>query len=237
MILTCDTILCMLNEKELTVEKINKNIDGHINDISKEFKDGFEFLKKYPKSVTFFGSSRLTPASSHYNDAKRLAGKIVNELKYTIITGGGPGIMEAANFGANEAGGESIGLNIVIPSEQHTNQYTNGGIKFDYFFTRKTMLNFAAEAYIVFPGGFGTFDELFGILTLIQTKKIPSVPIILFGKDFWNPLKDFLIKTMIEQHHTIDEKDLNLFVITDSVETAVKIIREAPVSTWWKIID
>ena len=99
------------------------------------------------------------------------------------------------------------------------------------------MLNFAAEAYIVFPGGFGTFDELFGILTLIQTKKIPSVPIILFGKDFWNPLKDFLIKTMIEQHHTIDEKDLNLFVITDSVETAVKIIREAPVSTWWKIID
>lgn len=227
----------MLNEKELTIEKINSNIDGHITDITKEFRNGFEFLKKFPKSVTFFGSARLTQASSHYDDARRLASKIVTELGYSVITGGGPGIMEAANLGAKEANGNSIGLNIVIPHEQHTNPHTNNNITFDYFFTRKTMLNFAAEAYVFFPGGCGTFDELFGVLTLIQTKKIPAVPIVLFGKDFWNPLKDFLQKNMVDQHHTIDSDDLNLFTITDSVDTSIKIIKGAPVSTWWKIID
>ncbi len=129
----------MLNEKELTVEKINSNIDEHITDITKEFRNGFEFLKKFPKSVTFFGSARLTQASSHYDDAKRLASKIVSELDYSVITGGGPGIMEAANLGAKEANGNSVGLNIVIPHEQHTNPHTNDNITFDYFFTRKTM--------------------------------------------------------------------------------------------------
>lgn len=227
----------MLNENELTIEKINENIDTHITDITKEFKAGFEFIKKYPKSVTIFGSARLTDASSHYKDAKRLAERIVTDLGYTVITGGGPGIMEAANSGAKEAGGKSVGLNIVIPHEQHTNPYTNDNITFEYFFTRKTMLNFAAEAYIFFPGGFGTFDELFGILTLVQTRKIPSVPIILFGKDFWNPLKEFITKSMLEQHHVISEDNMNLFVITDSVDNAVRIIKEAPVSAWWKMID
>jgi len=227
----------MLNEKELTVEKINENIDLHINDISKEFRDGFEFIKKYPKSVTIFGSARLTDASSHFKDAQRLAERIVTDLNYTVITGGGPGIMEAANMGAKEAGGQSVGLNIVIPHEQHTNPYTNDNITFDYFFTRKTMLNFAAEAYVFFPGGFGTFDELFGILTLVQTRKIPSVPIVLFGKDFWAPLSEFIKKSMLEQHHVIDEECLKLFVITNSVDNAIKIINDAPVSAWWKMID
>lgn len=227
----------MLNEKELTVEKINQNIDGHIADISKEFRKGFEFIEKYPKSVTIFGSARLTQSSSHYNDAKRLASKIVHEMGYAVITGGGPGIMEAANWGANEVGGKSIGLNIMIPHEQHTNPYTNDGMTFDYFFARKTMLNFAAEAYVFFPGGFGTMDELFGVLTLIQTKKIPSVPIILFGKDFWNPFNEFIKGVMVDQHHTIDPEDLELFVITDSVDNALRIIKEAPVSQWWKFVD
>jgi uncharacterized protein (TIGR00730 family) len=227
----------MLNEKELTVENINAHIDAHIRDISNEFRGGFEFIKKYPKSVTIFGSARLTSASSHYKDADRLAERIVTDLNYTVITGGGPGIMEAANKGATEAGGKSVGLNIVIPHEQHTNPYTNDGITFDYFFTRKTMLNFAAEAYVFFPGGFGTFDELFGILTLVQTKKIPSVPIVLFGKDFWVPFSEFLKKSMLQQHHVIDEECLNLFVITDSVDNTIKIIKEAPVSAWWKMVD
>ena len=227
----------MLNEKELTVEKINENIDGHIADITKEFRNGFTFLEKYPKSVTFFGSSRLTHQSSHYNDAKRLAEKIVHDTDYAIITGGGPGIMEAANWGAIEAGGKSVGLNINIKSEQHTNKYANDSMLFDYFFARKTMLNFAAEAYVFFPGGFGTLDELFGVLTLIQTKKIPSVPIVLFGKDFWNPLKKFLEETVMNQHHTIDENCMKLFVITDSVDTVIKIIKQAPVSEWWKMVD
>jgi uncharacterized protein (TIGR00730 family) len=235
--ITYDTIFSMLNEKELTVEKINENIDGHIADITKEFRSGFEFIEKYPKSVTFFGSSRLTETSSHYSDAKRLAHKIVTETGYAIITGGGPGIMEAANWGATEANGKSVGLNINIPSEQHTNKYTNDSMLFDYFFARKTMLNFAAEAYIFFPGGFGTLDELFGVLTLIQTKKIPSVPVILFGRDFWNPLKEFLEHTLLKQHHTIDDNCMNLFVITNSTETTIKIIKEAPVSQWWKFVD
>lgn len=227
----------MLNEKELTVEKINENIDKHIVDITKEFRDGFAFIEKYPKSITFFGSSRLTESSSHYNDAKRLAHKIVTDTGYAIITGGGPGIMEAANSGAIDAHGKSIGLNINIQSEQHTNKYANDSILFDYFFVRKTMLNFAAEAYIFFPGGFGTLDELFGVLTLIQTKKIPSVPVILFGKDFWNPLKNFLEETVLNQHHTIDTRCMELFVITDSTDNVLKIIKEAPVSQWWKFVD
>jgi len=226
----------MLNEKELTVAKINENIDIHVKDISKEFRDGFEFIKKYPKSVTIFGSARLTIASSHYKDAEKLAGRIVTDLGYTVITGGGPGIMEAANKGAQEAGGESVGINIVIPHEQHTNPFTTSNITFEYFFSRKTILNFSAEAYVFFPGGFGTLDELFGILTLVHTKKIPSVPIVLFGKDFWSPLRDFIKTTVLEQHHTIDESCLDLFVITDSIDNTIRIIHDAPLSKWWKMI-
>ncbi|MDO8430533.1 MAG: TIGR00730 family Rossman fold protein [Candidatus Taylorbacteria bacterium] len=237
MIITYATILHMLNEKELTVEKINVDIDKHIDDICKEFRDGFKFIEKYPKSVTIFGSSRLTDASSHYGDAKRLAERIVKDLDYTVITGGGPGIMAAANLGARDVGGRSIGLNINIPNEQHRNPYITESITFDYFFTRKTILNFAAEAYVFFPGGFGTLDELFGILTLIQTKKIPAVPIILFGKDFWNPFKDFLTETVLHQHHTIEDKDLDLFVITNSIDSVLKIVKGAPVSEWWKMMD
>lgn len=228
----------MFNEKDLTTGKVDKNIDQHIKDIAEEFKNGFEFIKKYPKSVTIFGSSRLTEASSHYHEARRLAERIVTEIGYTIITGGGPGIMEAANRGAKEAGGKSVGLNITIPHEQHTNGYTEDNIEFNYFFSRKTMLNFAAEAYIFFPGGYGTFDELFGLLTLIQTKKVPQVPIILFGKDFWGPIVEELFKKqMLNMHHTIEDSDMELFVITNSTDNVIKVIKEAPVSAWWKMVD
>lgn len=227
----------MNNEQKLTIEEINKNIDDHINQISKEFKRGFEFLKKYPKSVTFFGSSHLTKASSHYDDARKLAGKIVEETGYTIITGGGPGIMEAVNQGAKEANGNSLGLGIRLPQRQHSNSFTTSSVEFDYFFTRKAMLAFAAEVFVFFPGGFGTFDELFSILTLIQTKKIPQVPLILFGKDFWIAFKDFIEKNMLNKHHTIDATDINLFVITESIDTVLKIIKEAKVSEWWKNMD
>ncbi len=223
--------------EQITIEKINENIDQHINDIANEFCNGFEILKKYPKSVTFFGSSRLTEASSHYTDAQVLAKKIVERLGYAVITGGGPGIMEAANKGAFEAKGHSVGLNIKLPMEQHINPHTTDSLQFDYFFVRKAMLAFSSEAYIFFPGGFGTFDELFGILTLLQTKKIPSVPVILIGKDFWNPLREFILKTMLTVHHAIEPKDMNLFVITDSLDTAVDMIEKAPVSNWWEMMD
>ena len=218
-------------------KEIKDNIEQHIAEITSEFKNGFELIKKYPKSVTIFGSARLTSASSHYNDVKKLAEKIVKETGYAVITGGGPGIMEAANMGAKDAGGESVGLNIKLPKEQHINPHATESMAFQYFFSRKAMLAFSAEAYVFFPGGFGTFDELFGILTLLQTKKIPPVPIILFGKDFWNPVRDFIQANMLDLHHTIEADDMKLFVITDSIDQTIKAIKGAPVSEWWNFFD
>src|SRR5574343_122467 len=227
----------MINENELTIEKIQENIDQHIKDISNEFRAGFDFIKQYQKSVTIFGSSRLTPVSAHYAEASQLAARISKEVGYAVITGGGPGIMEASNKGVIEANGVSVGLNINIPHEQSINPYTNSRMKFDYFFSRKAMLTFSAEAFVFFPGGYGTFDELFGILTLVQTKKIPSVPIVLFGKDFWLPLFDFIKSNMLDKHHAIDPEDLKLFTITDSQDEVIEIIKKAPVSTWWSKMD
>ncbi len=223
-----------MKELPLTPEAIEKNIAEYIVTITKEFQDGFNFIKKYPKTVSVFGSARLTPASSHYHDARKLAHRIVKELGYSIITGGGPGIMEATNQGAKEAGGESIGIEINLPHEQHKNPYVMNSAHFNYFFTRKTMLTFAAEAFVFFPGGFGTLDELFSILTLVQTQKIPPVPIILFGKDFWQPLIDCMEATLLKKHHAISEEDFNLFTITDSMDVTLNIIKEASVREWWK---
>lgn len=227
----------MYNENELNKDVIDKNIECHINEIKNEFKNGFEFIKKYPKTVTFFGSSRLTPDSSYYHEAYKLSKAITEQLGYGIITGGGPGIMEAANKGAFDAMGKSIGLNINIRTEQHTNDYTRDSIEFNYFFVRKAILNFAAEAYVFFPGGYGTFDELFGVLTLIQTNKIPKIPVILFGNEFWNPLVDVFKDSLLNKHHTIKEEDLDLFIVTNSIDTVIEKIKGAPVSTWWKMID
>jgi uncharacterized protein (TIGR00730 family) len=220
--------------KKLNKHQINRNIHDHMNEISKEFRTGFETLKKYPKSVSIFGSSRSTPASPHYKQAQELANRIVKELNYSVITGGGPGIMAAANLGAKEADGNSIGFNIDLPYEQHTNPYTTSSIHFKYFFARKTILSFAAEAYVFFPGGYGTFDEFFNIITLIQTQKIPRVPIILIGKDFWTFLKDFMVDNMFNRHHTINSEDLELFTITDNLDKAIEIIKNTPVSRWWE---
>lgn len=221
----------------ITPEEINKNIDGHVAEISREFKQGFEFLKKYPKSVTIFGSARLSPESSHYTQAYNVAKKIVEETGFTVLTGGGGGVMEAANKGAFEAKGNSIGLNIILPHEQKLNPNITDSIHFNYFFARKALMTFSSECYMFFPGGFGTFDELFGILTLMQTGKIPRVPIILFGKDFWTPLREFVLANMLNCHHTINKEDMNLFVITDSPDHVIKIIKHAKVSEWWTIMD
>ncbi|MCX6715447.1 MAG: TIGR00730 family Rossman fold protein [Candidatus Taylorbacteria bacterium] len=213
------------------------SIEVHLDHIQQEFRRGFEFLEKYPRSVTVFGSSMALPTSEHYKNAYELAKKIVTDTKYTIVSGGGPGIMEASSKGATEAGGLSIGLRINLLRKRNPNIYTSDNINFTYFFARKTMLTFAAEAYVFFPGGFGTFDELFSILTLIQTNRIPRVPIILFGSSFWNPLKDFMEKQMLGEKKTINYDDLNLFEITDSYDRAVEIIKKAPTSEWWKNIN
>src|SRR3989344_3404169 len=220
--------------KKLSRHEINKNIHGHVNEISREFKAGFEELKKYPKSVTIFGSSHSNHANPHYREAQELAYKIVKELGYSVITGGGPGIMAGANLGAQEAGGDSVGFNIDLPNQQHTNPYTTSRIHFNYFFIRKTMLTFAAEAYVFFPGGYGTFDEFFSIITLIQTHKIPRIPLILVGKDFWNAFKNFMIANMLEKHHSINHEDLELFTITDDMNKVIEMIKSAPVLKWWK---
>ncbi|MBU6426915.1 TIGR00730 family Rossman fold protein [Patescibacteria group bacterium] len=230
----------MQNDKKysLTGHDIRDNgIQAHLERILQEFSDGFEFLKKYPKSVSIFGSSEAMPEMEHYKMAQELGGRIVRELKYAVITGGGPGIMEAANKGAYDAGGPSLGLNISLPHEWTTNAYCTHAIKFSYFFARKTMLTFAAETFVFFPGGFGTMDELFSILTLIQTEKIPRVPIILFDSKYWNDFKAFLSGDLLRKFGTIDPGDLHLFEITDSLDRAMEIIKKAPLSEWWRNIN
>jgi uncharacterized protein (TIGR00730 family) len=159
-----------LNIEPITVKEIEDEIEKRISLIDQEFNRGFDFIKDQPKTVTFFGSSRFKEDNEHYQKARQLAAKL-SQLGYSIVTGGGPGIMEGANRGAFEAQGRSLGLTIKLPTEQVRNPYLTDTLDFYYFFTRKVMLAFSAEAYLFFPGGFGTFDELFEILTLVQTKK------------------------------------------------------------------
>ncbi len=226
------------NQQPLVKSDIHEGaINGHIELISKEFRQGFDFVKKYPKSVSIFGSSTLKPGSVYYKDAENIANKIVRELGYAIVTGGGPGIMEAANKGAMSAGGASLGLRISIPNEHFHSEFLTDSMKFAYFFSRKAMLMFAAEAYVFMPGGFGTMDELFEVLTLIQTGKIPKVPVILFGDGYWKDLIQFMKDNMIDKNQTIDIKDLDIFEVTDSADRVIDIIRTAPVSEWWRNIN
>ncbi len=215
----------------------DKDIASHLERIHHEFEDGFHFLQKYPRSVTIFGSSMLSEDSKPYQMAVELSASIARDLKYAVVTGGGPGIMEACSKGAKDAGGQSVGLNISLPHEHGANPYTTDHMKFAYFFSRKTMLTFAAEAYVFFPGGFGTFDELFSILTLIQTGKIPHVPVILFDSDFWTPIIKNLNAMMLDKYQTIDPGDFDICRITDSVEETIRIISDAPVSEWWRVIN
>ncbi len=198
--------------------------------IQKEFSEGFTFLKKYPKSVTFFGGTRIADTSPEYKAAYSLAHRIAKELGYAIFTGGGPGIMEAANRGAFEAGGASVGLTIQLPNAQVQNPFLTENIDFYYFFSRKVCLSFSAEAYIFFPGGFGTLDEFFEIITLVQTGKIERVPIILYGSAYWQDLMDTIGREMLERT-VIDAQDLNLYTITDDEQQVIDIIRQTPIKS------
>lgn len=191
--------------------------------IMSEFVQGFELLRNYGLSATFWGSARLAPNDPYYKAAEELAAKLAKK-GFAIISGGGPGIMEASNVGAFKVGGKSIGLNIELPFEQKLNPYTTDTLSFKYFFSRKVMLTFASEVYVYFPGGFGTLDEFFEIITLIQTKKIERIPVVLYGSDFWNPLLKWFEKDLLKQFKTISKEDLDLFVVVDSVEDAMKYI-------------
>lgn len=216
-------------------ERVESGLRRHPHEVSPwrifkimaEFVMGFEFLKKYEHlpSVTFFGSARCDLDDSIYQEATKLA-KLLAQAGFTVITGGGPGIMEAANRGATEAGGNSLGLNIKLPAEQTTNQYVKDGETFHYFFTRKVMLSFAAELYIFFPGGFGTLDELTEIVTLVQTKKIRPVPVILVGRDFWQPFLDWIETKLIATYHTIDEQDKSIYHLVDSADEALTLAQQ-----------
>lgn len=211
-----------------TKKEMRDNARDRVNLISKEFIDGFNFLENYPKSVTFFGGTHFKETSKYYAKARSLASHIVSKLHYSVLTGGGPGVMEAANRGAFEAGGESIGLTIELPYHQIQNPFLTKNLDFYYFFSRKVCLSFSAEAYLFFPGGYGTLDEFFEIITLVQTGKIEKIPMILVGSDFWNPV-DKLIRNELLPRGTIDENDLNLYVITDDEDQIIEIIRNAPV--------
>lgn len=191
--------------------------------IMSEFVQGFEVLRAHDLAVTVFGSARTEPTHPDYKAAEELCARLAKE-KFSIITGGGPGIMEAANVGAFKAGGHSIGFNIDLPFEQKLNPYITESLDFDYFFSRKVMLAFAAEAYVYFPGGFGTLDELSELMTLIQTKKIKRIPIVLYDSEYWNPLLEWFESTLLEKYHTISEEDLNLFHVVDTVDDAFDYI-------------
>jgi len=209
--------------------EMQDEITKRVSKIEKEFQEAFEFIKNYPRSVTFFGSARLRDPHPLYQQARKLAGRIAKELQYTVLTGGGGGIMEAGNRGAFEAEGESVGLNIKLPSEQQENGFTTDSLELYYFFTRKVALSFAAEAYVFFPGGFGTLDEFFEILTLVQTRKVPTVPIILYGKEYWKDLESFISQNMYKELGAISEEDMSLFTITEDQDKIIKIIKESPI--------
>ena len=212
----------------MTLAEVHEASDSRIDKISNEFSKGFEFIEGHPLSVTFFGSARLPEDNKYYIKARNLAGRIVNELNYSVLSGGGPGIMEASNRGASENNGASLGLSIELPHEQKTNPYVTEEMQFHYFFSRKVCLSFAAEAYVFFPGGYGTMDEFFEIITLVQTKKIEKVPIFLVGKDFWGPMHDFIINNLIK-HQVISPEDIDLYRLTDDEDEIIEKIKTAPV--------
>lgn len=195
-----------------------------LGNLEDEVQAGYNIIRRYHKTVTIFGSARAKEDDGYYKKARELAGKLAKE-GYAIITGGGHGIMGAANQGAKEAGGDSIGFNIALPHEQTLNEYTTESYAFSHFAPRKIVMTLYADAYIYFPGGFGTMDELTEILTLIQTGKTNKAPIILVGSEFWEPLNVFVKSYMLEKNHTIAADDATLYTITDDIDEAVRIVK------------
>ncbi|HMO37884.1 MAG TPA: TIGR00730 family Rossman fold protein [Saprospiraceae bacterium] len=207
----------------------SRNIEGENSwtmfKVLSEFVEGFETLNQIGPCVSVFGSARTPPSHPYYQLAVEVARQLT-EAGYGVITGGGPGIMEAGNKGAALAGGKSVGLNINLPFEQNNNQFidTDKNLNFRYFFVRKVMFVKYAQAFVALPGGFGTMDELFEVLTLIQTGKISKVPVILVGSEYWQGLRDWLQNTMLEKERNINPPDLELMPIVDTPEAVVQLI-------------
>jgi len=210
--------------REHKIEDLERSEPWRVFRILSEIIDGIETLNSLGPALSIFGSSRLGPGDLYYEQAVDLARRL-SDVGCSVITGGGPGIMEGANRGAKEGKSKSVGLNIQIPSEQKSNKYQDISLSFRYFFARKLMFVKYAMGFVIFPGGFGTMDELFEAMTLVQTKKIEPFPVILFGSDYWKGLLDWMKNTLLA-HGTISPEDLALFSIVDSPEEVILLIKE-----------
>jgi uncharacterized protein (TIGR00730 family) len=199
--------------------------------IMAEFVEGFEVMAPITRGVTIFGSARTPESDPMYRQCRRVAELLVRD-GFSVITGGGPGIMEAGNRGAFDAGGTSVGLNIVLPHEQQPNPYQTISVDFRYFYARKVMLVKYANAFVAFPGGFGTMDELCELLTLVQTEKVTPIPVVLYGSHFWAGLLDWMRVHM--KGSFISEEDLDIMRVVDSVEECVEAVKEGVAQPWWR---
>ena len=213
-----------MDEKQYVIDALSVKESWRVFRIMAEFVEGIETLSSVENAVTIFGSARAKPDDIDYRKAEKLAKLLVQE-KFNVITGGGPGIMEAANKGAAQAGGKSVGLNIKLPFEQKPNPYANVHLDYKYFFVRKVMFVKYAVAYVIMPGGFGTMDELFEALTLIQTKKIKAFPLILMGSEYWKGLLDWLKERMLAEEKILPV-DMELIQVVDEPEDVVKLIKK-----------
>jgi len=213
-----------ISERQYIVDDISRQDTWRIFRVLAEFVEGFDTLNNLPPCITIFGSARTQPDEPMYQRADELAGKLV-ERGYAVMTGGGPGIMEAGNKGAFEADGLSIGLNIDLPMEQKPNPYINRAVDFRYFFVRKVMLLKYSQAFIIFPGGFGTMDEFFESVTLIQTHKMKAFPVILFDSGYWSGLIDW-IRAQILARGLIGEEDLSIFTCVDDIDEVWPILEQ-----------
>jgi uncharacterized protein (TIGR00730 family) len=202
--------------------------------IMSEFVEGFEEMSTVGPAVSIFGSARTKPSDKYYKAAD-LTSRLLAKEGFAIITGGGPGIMEAGNKGAFELGKKSIGLNITLPQEQEGNRYQTLSLDFHYFYARKVMFVKYASAFVCFPGGYGTLDEFFETMTLIQTLKVEAFPIILFGSEFWSGLESWLRKTLIPNF--IDPEDIDIFRIVDDPREVVRLVKQGVKHHWWRPLD
>src|SRR3954453_19382399 len=216
----------LLNSRTPTVDRVRDV--WRVLRIQSEFVEGFGLLAELPRAVSVFGSARTAREHPHYAAGVAL-GAALARAGYAVITGGGPGAMEAANRGASEAGGLSVGLGIELPFEQELNEWVDVGISFRYFFARKTMFVKYAQAFVILPGGFGTLDELFEALTLVQTRKVTRFPVILYGGEYWSGLLDLVRRTMTETR-TVGPRDIDLLTVTDDIGEIVRVIQEADAS-------
>ena len=212
-------------EDRRVLDRRDGDLAGHVARIAQEFRQGFEAVERIGgPAVSIFGSARVAEDHPAYADARDVARRLA-EAGFAIVTGGGPGVMEAANRGAREGGGVSVGFNIELPHEQYSNPYLDIDVTFNHFYARKTMFVKAAEGYVIFPGGFGTFDELFESLTLIQTGKVLHFPVVLFDSGYWSQMLDW-IRSRTLAEGMVSPEDLELLHVTDDAEDAVEVIAE-----------